>query len=81
MDDGIDIDFIGVDKEFMYAPRAQNSTKNVIVQSTISKKQLDTRKHFERFDKGNHKIIEKLKKTQRIGNKRKINAGFVTFKE
>lgn len=73
--DGIDTDFIGVDKQFMYAPRAQNPTKNVIKSTTNNGKQYDKCNH-----PSNKIVIKKL--MHRIGNKqRKTKAGFVTFKE
>lgn len=68
----------------MYAPRAQNPTKNSIQSTTTGKMLLNTRRYFERFDKGkqSNKIVENKKMLHRIGGgKRKLNAGFVTFKE
>lgn len=37
IDDGIDADFIGVDKKFLYAPRAKHTSTKNLVQSTTGK--------------------------------------------
>lgn len=83
-----------MDKQFSYAPRAQTLTKNPITttttatttaittQSTTGKKSLNTRRYYERFDKGSlsNKIVEKSL-MHRNGGKRKTITGFITFKE
>lgn len=81
VDDCIDADFIGIDKQFTYAPRAQNLTKT-IVQSTIGKKLLNPRRYCERYDNTSlsNKIIEKSI-LHRIGGKRKTSQGLFTFRE
>lgn len=93
--DVIDTDFISVDKQFMYAPRAQsNLTKNLTQQSTTTtttttgnKKVLNTRRYCDK-GKQTNKIVDKHNvMMHRIGSigsgggNRKPNAGFVTFKE
>lgn len=85
IDDGIDTDFIGVDKQFMYAPRAPNPTTKNLDQPTAGQQEvLNTRqRNFERFDKGSlsNKIVVKSLVHRIGGSKRKTSAGFVTFKE
>lgn len=96
LDDSIDTDFISVDKQFMYAPRAPNPTKNPSQSKPLTgKKLLNARKYYcERFngkDKQSNKIVANKNILHRIGGsggcsssssgKRKPNAGFVTFKE